>query len=228
MIDTVTAFSILVTLGAYAGSRVVGRRYPSPLTTPVFLSTIVVILILVPARVGVTDYEHAKQIMIFLLGPATVGLAVPLYQKRAMLTSNLLPALVGLTLGSLTTFVSALGLAALFGLPDVMRASISVKSVTAPVAIALAPIIDGSPTLTATFAVATGMIGAVLGPSLMTVIGIHDPLARGLALGTISHGQGTAQAVLEGELQGATAGVAMGLAAAFVSAIAPVLIPFLK
>ena len=77
MIDTVTAFSILVTLGAYAGSRVVGRRYPSPLTTPVFLSTIVVILILVPTRVGVTDYEHAKQIMIFLLGPATVGLARP-------------------------------------------------------------------------------------------------------------------------------------------------------
>ena len=137
-------------------------------------------------------------------------------------------ALAGLTLGSLTTFVSALGLTALFGLPDVMRASISVKSVTAPVAIALAPIINGSPTLTATFAVATGMIGAVLGPSLMTVINIHDPLARGLALGTISHGQGTAQAVLEGELQGATAGVAMGLAAAFVSAIAPVLIPFLK
>ena len=125
MIDTVTAFSILVTLGAYAGSRVVGRRYPSPLTTPVFLSTIVVILILVPAGVGVTDYEHGKQIMIFLLGPATVALAVPLYQKRAMLTSNLLPALAGLTLGSLTTFVSALGLAALFGLPDVMRVSIS-------------------------------------------------------------------------------------------------------
>jgi|SRR5713226_7839555 len=136
MIDTITAFSILVTLGAYAGSRVVGRRYPSPLTTPVFLSTIVVILILVTTRVGVTDYEHAKQIMIFLLGPATVGLAVPLYQNRAALLSNLLPSLVGLTLGSLTTFVSALGLGALFGLPDVMRVSISVKSVTAPVAIA--------------------------------------------------------------------------------------------
>src|SRR5262250_2678747 len=129
------------------------------------------------------------------------------------INATLLPALVGLTLGSLTAFVSALELAALFGLPDVMRVSISVKSVTAPVAIALAPIIDGSPTLTATFAVATGMIGAVLGPSLMTVVGIHDPLARGLALGTISHGQGTAQALLEGELQGATAGVAMGLAA---------------
>src|SRR4030095_11945953 len=83
MIDMVTVFSIIVTLSAYACSRVVGRRYPSPLTTPVFLSTIVVIAILVPTRVSVTDYEHAKQIMIFLLGPATVGLPVPLYQKTA-------------------------------------------------------------------------------------------------------------------------------------------------
>ena len=128
MIDTMTAFSILVTLGAYAGSRLVGRRYPSPLTTPVFLSTIVVILILVSARVHVTDCERAKQIMIFLLGPATVGLAVPLYQKRAALLSNLLPALVGLTLGSLTTFVSALGLAALFD----CRTSCACRSASSP------------------------------------------------------------------------------------------------
>src|SRR5262249_45676031 len=174
MIDTITAFGIVVTLGAYAGSRVIGRRYPSPLTTPVFLSTIVVICVLVPARVHVTDYEHAKQIMIFLLGPATVGLAVPLYQNRAALVSNLLPAIVGLPSGSLAPCGSALGLAALFGLPDVMRVSTSVKSVTAPVAIALAPIIHGSPTRTATFAAATGMIGAALGPSLMTLIGIHE------------------------------------------------------
>jgi putative effector of murein hydrolase len=223
----VTSFSIAVTVGAYVLSRIVARRYPSPLTTPVFFSTAVTILVLSPSGIGMADYEPAKRIMVFLLGPATVALAVPLYRNRRTLLSNTLPACGGLVVGSLATLSAAVVVARLLGLSDVIQASISIKSVTAPIAIELAPIIHGSPTLTAAFVVATGMIGAMLGPSLMTAIGIHDPLSRGLALGTISHGQGTAQAVLEGELQGAAAGIAMGLAAVFTSVVAPFLVPLL-
>jgi len=223
----ITAFSIAVTLGAYALSRLVARRYPSPLTTPVFFSTVLTILILIPSGIGVDDYEPARRIMVFLLGPATVSLAVPLYKSRRTLLTNTLPAIAGLAVGSLTTLSATLVLARLLGLPSVIRASLSVKSVTAPIAIELAPIIHGSPTLTAAFVIATGMLGAMLGPWLMNVIGIHDPLARGLALGTISHGQGTAQAVIEGEIQGAAAGIAMGLTAVFTSMVAPLLVPLL-
>lgn len=223
-----TAFSIGVTVGAYLLSRLLARRYPSPLTTPVFFSTVVIILILAPSGVGVTDYEPAKRVMVFLLGPATVCLAVPLYKNRQTLVRNTLPALVGLGVGSLATLGAAMGLARLLGLPEIIRASISIKSVTAPIAIELAPLIHGSPTLTAAFVIATGMIGTMLGPWLMNVTGIHDPLSRGLALGTISHGQGTAQAVTEGELQGAAAGIAMGLAAVLTSFIAPFLVPILQ
>jgi putative effector of murein hydrolase len=205
----------------------VSRRYPSPFTTPVFFGTILTILALAPAGIGVVDYEPAKRIMIFLLGPATVSLAVPLYKSRRTLLTNTLPALAGLAIGSLTTLSAAVVLARLLGLPSVIRASLSIKSVTAPIAIELAPLIDGSPTLTAAFVIATGMIGAMLGPWLMNATGIHDPLARGLALGTISHGQGTAQALIEGELQGAAAGIAMGTAAVFTSVVAPVLVPLL-
>jgi putative effector of murein hydrolase len=223
----VTGFSLAVTLGAYLLSRAVARRYPSPLTTPVFLGTVLTILVLAPSGVGVTDYEPAQRIMVFLLGPATVGLAVPLYKNRRTLLTNTLPALAGLAIGSLATLSAAVVLARLLGLPSVIRASISVKSVTAPIAVELAPIVHGSPTLTAAFVIATGMIGAMLGPWLMNAAGIHDPLARGLALGTVSHGQGTAQALIEGELQGAAAGIAMGLAAVFTSVVAPVLVPLL-
>ena len=162
------------------------------------------------------------------VGPATVALAVPLYKNRQTLLRNTLPALLGLAVGSLATLGAALGLARILGLPEVIRASISIKSVTAPIAIELAPIIHGSPSLTVAFVIATGMIGAMLGPRLMTVVGIHDPLSRGLALGTISHGQGTAQAVSEGELQGAAAGIAMGLAAVFTACIAPLVVPLLR
>ena len=227
MMTWVTGFSIVVTLGAYVLSRAVARRHPSPLTTPVFFSTVLTILVLSSSGVGVADYEPAQRIMVFLLGPATVSLAVPLYKSRRTLLTNTLPALAGLAIGSLATLSAAVLLARLLGLPSVIRASISIKSVTAPIAVELAPIIDGSPTLTAAFVIATGMIGAMLGPWLMSATGIHDPLARGLALGTVSHGQGTAQAVVEGELQGAAAGIAMGLAAVFTSVVAPVLVPFL-
>jgi putative effector of murein hydrolase len=224
----VTLFSLAVTVGAYGLSRAVARRYPSPLTTPVFFSTALILIVLVPSGVHVADYEPAKRILVFLLGPATVSLAVPLYKNRHTLLRHALPALLGLGVGSLVTLGAAVGLARLLDLPEVIRVSISIKSVTAPVAVELAPILEGNPSLTAAFVIATGMIGTMLGPWLMTVSGIHDPLSRGLALGTISHGQGTAQAVTEGELQGAAAGIAMSVAAVFTSCVAPFVVPILK
>jgi putative effector of murein hydrolase len=228
MIDRTVGFSVAVTVGAYVLSRFVAKRYPSVLTTPVFFSTVVTMLVLWPSGVRVSDYEPAKQLMVFLLGPATVSLAVPLYKNRHTLLRNAVPALTGLTVGSLATLLSALFVAKQLGLPEIVRVSLSIKSVTAPIAIELAPIVHAHPTLTTAFVIVTGMIGAMLGPRLMSAAGVHDPLARGLALGTISHGQGAAQAVAEGELQGAAAGIAMSLAAVFTSMVAPILVPLLR
>jgi predicted murein hydrolase (TIGR00659 family) len=220
-------FDIALTVALYSVSRALAKRYASPFTTPVFFSTTLVILVLRTLGLRFEDYEPAKNIMVWLLGPATVSLAVPLYKNRHTLVRHAFPACVGLVVGSLSTLVAAAILAKVFALSDNLRASISIKSVTAPIAIELATIIHGNPTLTAVFVIATGMIGAMFGPWLMTMCGIRDPLARGLALGTIAHGQGTAQAVCEGELQGAAAGIAMGLAAVFTSCIAPFLVPLL-
>ena len=220
-------FGIGVTALAYALSRVVGKRYPSPLTSPVFFSTPLVIAVVLLSGMHLSDYRPAKDIIVSLLGPATVALAVPLYKNRQTLLGNLLSASLGLALGSLSTLVIAALVARLFDLPQVIRASVSIKSVTAPVAIELAPMVNGDSTLAAAFVIATGIIGAMLGPWLMDKTGIRAPLARGLALGTISHGQGTAQAVIEGEVQGAAAGIAMVLAAIIASFVAPILVPIL-
>jgi len=221
-----TAFGIAVTLGAYVLSRVVAKRYRSPLTTPVFFSTPIVICALLLSGFTVEHYQPAKDVMVFLLGPATVALAVPLHESRRALLNDLVAAVAGLTAGSLSTLVAIL-LAKAFALPAVVRASIALKSVTAPIAVELAPVVRGDPTLVAAFVITTGMIGAMFGPGLMDRAGIRSPLARGLALGTISHGQGTAQAVGEGALQGAAAGIAMGLAAVLTSLVAPVIVPLL-
>ena len=222
-----TLSGIGVTALVYALSRVVGKRYPSPLTSPVFFSTPLVIAVVLLSGMHLSDYRPAKDIIVSLLGPATVALAVPLYKNRQTLLGNLLPASLGLALGSLSTLVIAALVARLFDLPQVIQASVSIKSVTAPVAIELAPMVNGDSTLAAAFVIATGIIGAMLGPWLMDRTGIRAPLARGLALGTISHGQGTARAVIEGEVQGAAAGVAMVLAAILASFVAPILVPIL-
>jgi putative effector of murein hydrolase len=105
--------------------------------------------------------------------------------------------------------------------------SIGVKSVTAPIAVELAPLIGGDPALTVVLVVATGILGAMLGPWLLDRAGVRDPVARGLAFGTVAIGIGTAQAAMEGEIQGAVAGVAMGVAAVAMAMVAPALIPCL-
>ena len=194
------------------------RRFPLPLTSPVLFSTTLTIAILVTARVSYTEYGPAKEILTFLLGPATVALALPLYMKRALLLAHPLPALAGLV---------AVALGRVLRLSALLVRSLSIESVTAPVAVKLAPLVDADPVLVAAFVVSTGMIGVLIGPALLTLFGVGAEVARGLALGTISHGQGTAQAALEGELCGAIAGIAMGLAAILTSFVAPRFVPWL-
>lgn len=219
-----TVYCIALTLFAYGVSRFLASRYPSPFTTPVFLSSILIILVLIYSGVDARDYEPAKNVLVFLLGPATVALALPIYRHRGRLAAHLTPALGGIALGSLATVLATLALGKLLGLTQPVLASMSTKSVTAPIAIQLAEIIRGDPSLAVAFVIVTGMLGAMFGPALLTLAGIVNPLARGLSLGTISHGQGTAQAIAEGEVQGAIAGVAMGLAAIMTSLALPFLI----
>lgn len=222
----VTLLSIAITVGAYLLSRIAGKRYPSPLTTPVFFSTTIIIILLLILDINFEEYTTAKEIMTFLLGPATVALAVPLYKNREIIKKHSVPALLGLIFGTISTIISAVFLAKILGLSKEVIASGSVKSVTVPVAVEVSAIIGGDPALTAAFVVATGILGTIIGPWMMNLTKITNPLSRGLALGTISHGQGTAQAATEGELQGAIAGVAMGLAAIFTAIIAPTIVQY--
>ncbi|HYK73248.1 MAG TPA: LrgB family protein [Pseudoneobacillus sp.] len=218
-----TGFNILITVGAFGFSRIANKKYPSPFTTPVFFSTAIIIIIFLIIGIDYKEYESAKSILTFMLGPATVALAVPLYKNHKIIIKNILPAFIGLILGTLSTIYSAILLSKLLGLSNSIITSISIKSVTVPVAVEIAKIIGGDPSLTAVFVIVTGMIGSMMGPWMMNFFNITNPLSRGLALGTISHGIGTAEAATEGELQGAISGVAMAISAIFTSIIAPLI-----
>lgn len=222
----VTIFSIFITMLAYTLSRKAAGKYPSPLTSPVFLSTVIVICVLLILNIPYKEYEAASEIITYFLGPATVALAVPLYKQRKIIASNLLPALAGLLAGTVSTILSAVMIGYLLNLTNIILVSLTIKSITIPVASEVARMIDADPILVAAFVMITGMTGAMLGPWLMNVMKIHDPFSRGLAIGTIAHGIGTAEAAREGELQGAVSGAAMGLAAILTSLLLPAIIPF--
>jgi putative effector of murein hydrolase len=220
-----TIGSVALTMLAYQASRGLYARFPSPLTSPIFLTVVGIMLVLAVPGLDYVPYRHGAEPLVSLLGPATAALAIPLYKHRAIVATYFLPAFSGMLCGALATLFAAIVLAAGLGLAPIMVRSIAIKSVTAPIAVELAPLIGGDPALTVALVVATGILGAMLGPWMLDLAGVRDPVARGLALGTVATGIGTAQATTEGEIQGAVAGVAMGAAAIAVSMVAPILIP---
>ena len=221
------AFTIILTIAIYFISRTIFLKTKSALLNPVLLSTTVIILILHYSGITFEQYKPGKEIMTFLLGPATVALALPLYLNRHILRESFVPILIGIVCGAISTLTTAVLLGKFSVLDSVIVASIAPKSITAPIAIEIALITGGDPAIAVAFVVFTGTLGSVIGASFLSLCKINDPVARGLAMGVTSHGQGTAIILQEGQTQGAMAGVAMALAAIFISFIAPFYIPWL-
>jgi predicted murein hydrolase (TIGR00659 family) len=219
--------TILFTVILYLISRKIFLHTKNPIFNPVLLSTTVIIIVFHYAGITFDQYKPGKDIMTFLLGPATVALALPLYLNRGVLLQALFPILFGICFGALATLTTAVLLAKLSGLDALIVASIAPKSITAPIAIEISRLTGGDPAIAVAFVVFTGTLGSIIGPSLLSSCKITNPIARGLAMGVTSHGQGTATILQEGALQGAMAGVAMAVAAIFISLIAPLYIPWL-
>jgi len=224
---TVTLLCIAATLSAYIVIRKLYVRYNHPLLNVVVLSAAVIIALLLMFDISYAEYGPAKDIMTLLLGPATVGLAVPLYRYR-----NLLRQAAGIIVGSvaagaLVAMTSAALISEFGGLPQDVVVSIIPKGVSIPFAVEIAEMYGGIPALAAAFVVATGTLGSLLGVWTLDRFKIRAPLARGLALGTVSHAQGTAVALMEGELQGAMAGLAMILAGIITALFSPLIVRLL-
>ncbi|MED4727351.1 LrgB family protein [Aneurinibacillus migulanus] len=227
MDKAITVYTLIITVGAYIGSIFLNKRVSSPFTHPVFVSTSLIIFVLILSNVHYKDYEGTKDMLSFFLGPATVGIAVPLYQNRSILFRNIIPSFAGVIAGSMVSITATVLMLKGLHLSSELIRSMSLKTITTPMAVEVASIIHGDTILTAVFVVITGMLGAMTGPWIMNKMGIHNPLSRGLALGVQAHGIGTAQAALEGRLQAAIAGVAMGVNGIFVSIMVPIIIPWI-
>ena len=196
-----------------------------PLVNTVAISAAILGALLIATRTSYDTFFAGAQFVHFLLGPATVALAVPLYRNLDRVRATLVPMICALTLGSLVAITSAVIVGGLFGLPLALLASLGPKSVTTPIAMSLAKANGGIPALTAVFVVITGVFGAVIVTPLMNALRIRDWAARGLAAGLAAHGIGTAHAFQVDPLAGAFAGIALGLNGALTSLITPVVLP---
>lgn len=218
---------LTVTLVAWLAADWLARRSARhPLVNPVLIAVLLVAILLKATDTNYKVYFDGAQFVHFLLGPATVALAVPLYCNRALVLRHLLPMAGALAVGSVTAIVSALGIAACFGMPRAILVSLAPKSVTAAVAMAVSQKLGGEPALTAVLVIATGIIGAVMVTPLMNALGIRNYAARGFAVGLASHGIGTARAFTVHPIAGIFAGLAMGLNAVATAVVAPVLLWF--
>lgn len=215
---------LTLTLAAFVGASLVYRKLQmNPLANPVLLSVVVIVAILYVSETDYDTYFEGAQFVHFLLGPATVALAIPLYRQLHRLRESALAILVSLVTGSITAASSAVLIAWFLDAQPVAIISLAPKSITAPVAMGVSEQLGGLPSLTAVLVILTGITGSMLGPMILNLLGIRDWSARGMAIGTASHGIGTARALQVNELAGAFSGLAMGLNALATAILLPLL-----
>lgn len=215
---------LTATLIAYQIGLALHRRTGgNPLANPVLIAVVMLIVLLVATGTDYGTYFEGAQFVHFLLGPATVALAIPLYRQFAAVKRSALAIAVSLLAGSATAAISAVAIAWSMGASRDAMVALAPKSVTAPVAMAITRELGGLPSLTAALVILTGIAGAVLGPLLLNLLGITDWRARGLAMGAASHGIGTARAMQVNKIAGAFSGLAMGLNAVATAILLPLL-----
>lgn len=220
---------LTVTLAAYVLAQWIYERAGlNPLLNPVAIAVVLLVAVLTLTGTEYQTYFEGAQFVHFLLGPATIALAVPLYSHFGKVRAVILPMLVALLAGAVTAVVSAVGVAALLGASFETLASLAPKSVTTPIAMGISEQIGGLPSLTAVLVILTGILGAMLATPILNLLGIHDWKARGFATGVAAHGIGTARAFHVSEVAGTFAGIAMGLNGLVTAFLVPWLIGWIR
>jgi putative effector of murein hydrolase len=217
-------FSLILTLAAYQVGLVLYERFDkSPLANPVAIAIGIVILTITLLGMPYAEYFEGAQFIHFLLGTATVGLAVPIFKGWHLLKGRFGPLGISLLAGGTVSIFSAVGLGLAIGLPKELIAPFYAKSVTAPIAMGIAETIGASPTLTAVYAVATGIIGAIVARYVLDFLKVGQWWQRGFAIGVAAHGIGTSRAFSVSAEAGAFASIGMGLHGVIGAALIPLI-----
>jgi predicted murein hydrolase (TIGR00659 family) len=219
---------LALTVVAYVIADAVARRLRRhAAANPVLIAVVLLLAVLLASGTPYDTYFEGAQFVHFLLGPATVSLAVPLHRELGRARARAVPFTIALVAGSAAAVATAIGTAWLLGASRPTLMSLAPKSTTTPVAMGIAEKLGGLPSLTAALVILTGILGAILGPALLRILRVRDAAATGFAMGVASHGIGTARAFQLSDRAGAFSGLGMGLNALATALLLPAVLRLL-
>ena len=205
-------FGAVISLAAYEGGLLLKKKFKLAVLNPLLIGTICVMAILSLLDVEYSQYNESASYISYLLTPATVCLAVPLYRQLTLLKNNIKAVAGGIASGVLASLVSVFLLARLFGLDHEQYVTLLPKSITTAIGLGLSEELGGIPTITVAVIIVTGILGNMIAEFIYKLFHIEEPVAKGLALGTASHAIGTAKAMEMGEIEGAMSSLAIDVA----------------
>ncbi len=205
-------FGVSLSLAAYGLGVVLQKRFRLALFNPLLIAVVVTIAVLLSAHIDYDIYYEGAKYLSYLLTPATVCLAVPLYEKLALLRRNWKAILAGIVSGVLTTLMSVLVLSRAFSLTHEEYVTLLPKSITTAIGMGVSEELGGYVTLTVAMIIVTGILGNVTAVAVCRLFRITEPIARGVAIGSSAHALGTAKAIEIGEVEGAMSGLSIVVA----------------
>ncbi|MCD9471069.1 CidB/LrgB family autolysis modulator [Photobacterium phosphoreum] len=218
---------LVATLVCFYSARYLAMQIKNPFFNPLLITLIVMILALKWLDVPYQTYFAQNEVINYLLGPAVVALAFPLYQQIGLIRSKWKTILTSCFVGSVLSMTFGTAIAFSMGADAQLAASILPKSITTPLAMAASQQIGGIPAITSAMVIIVGLFGAVLGYPIMKLFRVKHPLAKGLSIGTVSHALGTAKAVEENYQEGAFSSLALVICGIMTTLLAPLMFPLL-
>ena len=218
-----TMWGVGLTLAAFAAGTLINRVTRKSVCNPLLLGSLVVVAVLTALRIPYAQYKASAAPVSWLLLPATVSLAVPLYEKWDLLRRNAKAILAGIAAGTLTSLASVLLIGWAMGLDHTQFVTLLPKSVTTAISMDVSVELGGIASLTGAVVILTGIVGSLCGESLLRLLRITDPMAKGVAMGTAAHAIGTSKALEMGETEGAMSGLSIAVAGIMTAILAPLL-----
>lgn len=212
-----------LTLGAYLGAQHLFSRYRKSWLNPVLVAIVLIAIVLQIGGAKVEDYLEATRMLVFMLSPTVICLALILYEQTSALKRQAFAIVTAVCIGGLVNVIVGVYLSRWLGLPEPFVQAMSTKAVTTPIALELSKTLGGEASLTVAFVLLSGIMGAVWGLPFLRLVGVKNEMAKGLAIGTVSHGIGTARAQQESDLMAAAAALAMALNGMFTAFYLPYL-----
>lgn len=205
-------FGVALSIGTFILGTLVKRKWNFFLFNPLLVAITLTITTLLVLRIEYDSYNEGAKYLTYLLTPATVALAIPLYEQLQLLRKNLTAILIGIASGVLCSGVSIFAMALLFGLSHTQYVTLLPKSITTAIGIGLSAELDGHVAITVSAIIFTGLIGNIAGDLLCRLLHIKHPIAKGIAIGTATHVMGTSKAMEVGEIEGAMSSLSVAVA----------------